>query len=1294
MYHYLAGCLSLDDDDDDDGTVSITSVGDYDPSTTSPTSCQNSCGLLGEMFALLMGGNTCLCANESVLYLPRGDNCNTSCTGQPDHPCGGVGQASVYGLMPTNINLSFGNSTYSVKLHENWSTTIDVSPSDLFETTEVVADFGDSTGAVTLTTPDLHHAYSLPGNYHVTVTAYGRGFVVRAETVVVVRVPDLTAELDCESQLDIGDNGTCIITANWAARLNVTAHLDPGYVNLAMSDAAFSTVGPVIPNDVNMTSISEEELGSQLGTFVVPASQFSVENSIIAWEFHARRTGTIELMVLSPECENSHRHGRSGDSDCDLPEEYGCSFTTDQLCPTCDPAGSMCNPAAEGAPGMSYRREATTTIEVTAVGRTVYNVEEDITVTPGDVIGFKLTLNDGQLSFMPSEYPEFRLHSRDDTVKDTVNVNPYVRAIMYNPTVARLQNSFTKRGLYNITTELKGDDSIQDDMLLWTVVTVAGDWTVEVEHVEVAAVNTPVTFHASVDVASKSAPVYSLLINGETYYNITNTSAMFIHSFSSIGTYEITVIVADDAGSTSNTSRLIVQEPVTNLSLSGDTDLPLNVAMGFNVTVDTGSDLRCLLHFGDGSTDTLGIHEVPLVHVSHSFNQPGSFEMNITCSNNISTANTTFLVNVFAPIELPSDQDPFTCAYANGDQVLTGWTFTVKSILACNASNIQGTVVTYIWDLGNGEHPIRTQEPHCNLTYSQAGIYTMTLTVENPLQTETWNNTLVLQEPIGNISILALNNVSYAGFVKYFEIHIDQLGTDPCLSVDMEEFFPVLMYGSPTCMDIGDRYIGNVSKLLQVNHTYWIYGDQTVSVRAWNLVSNVQESQTFEVLPDVCNNPVIRIRGGSTDRENPRSFVRNKAIVITADLEIKCYATSKNSMNWSAVQENPSTGEVVQVVDLSSFPSSHTAELLIPTNYLNPDLHRVTMCVELNPSVTDRIYRSCVFTYIVVTSAPLKALLFPGGTSRVVISADQSLDLNPNVLSLDLDESGASKSFTTFTWFCKPLQVVLQSRFPPMAVINLLKNFVLQQDKGIPVNLSSIIPVLLSLRDLSQIRSFIPTLSDPFDLLGSGCFNSNATEHGKLPSLDQGRLRVAGSMLVKDEPLVFAVVTWKGSRLDFAKLQVIVKDRAGPVMSISLAKSSHEPFQVTTVNTRGTKHRRLPSLDQGRFRIAGSMLVRKEPLVFAVVTWKGSRLDFAKLQVIVRDRAGPVMSISCVQKSQCIQQPSGQKINPSTRLVIKASCELGCGGSMRYRWTLKQEDSPGVYAEVPNVPGVIYGKYI
>ncbi|XP_035695813.1 polycystic kidney disease protein 1-like 2 [Branchiostoma floridae] len=483
----------------------------------------------------------------------------------------------------------------------------------------------------------------------------------------------------------------------------------------------------------------------------------------------------------------------------------------------------------------------------------------------------------------------------------------------------------------------------------------------------------------------------------------------------------------------------------------------------------------------------------------------------------------------------------------------------------------------------------------------------MTLTVENPLQKETWNSTLIIQDPIGNISIVALNEVSYAGYVKYFEIHIDKLGTDPCFSVDMEELFPVWIYGSPACMDSGDSYIGNASKLLQVNHTYWMYGDHMVSVRAWNLVSDVQSSLTFPVLPDICNNPNIQIRDGSTDRENPRSFVRNKAIVITADIEIKCVATSQNSKNWSAIQENTSTGQVIQVVDLSRLPSSRTAELLIPANYLNPDLHRVSLCVELNPELTNRIYSTCVFTYIVVTAAPLQALLFPGGTSQIVLGADQSLNLNPNMLSLDLDDSGSSQNFTTFTWFCKPLTAILQSRFPPVAIINLLKNFVLKLDRGMQVNLSAILP--------QQSGLFVPTLSDPSDFVGSGCFNSNAIEQGNvsMASLEQGSLSVDGSMLVKDVPLVFAVVTWKASRFHFAKLLVIVKDHAGPVLSIS-----------------------------------------------------------------------------CVQKSQCTQQPSGQKINPSTRLVIQASCEMGCGQVIRYRWTLKQEESPGLYTEISHIPRVIY----
>lgn len=207
------------------------------------------------------------------------------------------------------------------------------------------------------------------------------------------------------------------------------------------------------------------------------------------------------------------------------------------------------------------------------------------------------------------------------------------------------------------------------------------------------------------------------------------------HSYAAPGTFNVTLTVQDNSGSTASDSALVVvsapppnMAPVANAG-PDQTSLSLN-PVGFSSAGSSdpdGSIVSFAWNFGDGATASGAT-------ASHSFAAPGIYTVTLTVTDNGGlTGRDTTVVTVTnrAPV-------------ANAGPDKTAASGTVLSLTG-SGSDADGTVVGFLWTFGDGTTSNGASVSH---TYAAAGTYVATLTVtDNSGTTASDTATIVVTAP-------------------------------------------------------------------------------------------------------------------------------------------------------------------------------------------------------------------------------------------------------------------------------------------------------------------------------------------------------------------------------------------------------------------------------------------------------------------------------------------------------------------------------------------------------------------
>jgi len=216
--------------------------------------------------------------------------------------------------------------------------------------------------------------------------------------------------------------------------------------------------------------------------------------------------------------------------------------------------------------------------------------------------------------------------------------------------------------------------------------------------------------------ASSDTPTSWVWSFGDGEYS---TSQNPVHTYTTAGTYSVTLTATNDAGSdTSIGTDYVVADPAKPIAsftadvLSGTLPLTVNFTDTSANTPDTW-----YWSFGDGDTSSYQ-------NVTHTYESAGSYSITLTATNDEGSNTTTKygFISVNKAIGIPSAS--FTADSTTGDAPLTVQ-FTDSS---------SNTPTAWVWSFGDGESSTLPNPSH---TYTTAGSYTVSLTASNTGGTNT-----------------------------------------------------------------------------------------------------------------------------------------------------------------------------------------------------------------------------------------------------------------------------------------------------------------------------------------------------------------------------------------------------------------------------------------------------------------------------------------------------------------------------------------------------------------------------
>ena len=200
----------------------------------------------------------------------------------------------------------------------------------------------------------------------------------------------------------------------------------------------------------------------------------------------------------------------------------------------------------------------------------------------------------------------------------------------------------------------------------------------------------------------------------------TATGEVAIHTFTTIGTFDVELTTTDDNGDTDTTTVTVqVNEPqapvaVANATPDG-TKAPLGVLFSSAGSTDNdGTIIGYSWDFGDGSPLSTSVNP------SHLYTAAGTFDATLTVTDDdFLTTTATVVVIVGPPNVSPVAAGAATPAV--GKPVLN------VSFSSAASSDSDGTIESYLWNFGDGSEPSTEANP--SHSYPDLGNYSVLLTV-------------------------------------------------------------------------------------------------------------------------------------------------------------------------------------------------------------------------------------------------------------------------------------------------------------------------------------------------------------------------------------------------------------------------------------------------------------------------------------------------------------------------------------------------------------------------------------
>jgi hypothetical protein len=194
------------------------------------------------------------------------------------------------------------------------------------------------------------------------------------------------------------------------------------------------------------------------------------------------------------------------------------------------------------------------------------------------------------------------------------------------------------------------------------------------------------------------------------------------------------------------------------------------------------------------------------------------------------------------------------------------------------------------------------------------------------------------------------------------------------------------------------------------------YGLAKINFLIKNELESLKLFSTVTVSNSNCMRPILDIKKRASDFFKPIIKKRSTEFSVIGITTLDCEITLKNIKEWLVYEINPFTGLKIRKVNITDIISSFSAEIYIPSNFLDYGTYQFIYLVSMDDD--SYLFMDSVDSFIKIEASGMAIYSFSGGIKEISIGIGQSVDLDPGRYSYDFDGILVATELT-YKYYCR-----------------------------------------------------------------------------------------------------------------------------------------------------------------------------------------------------------------------------------------------------------------------------------
>ena len=277
-----------------------------------------------------------------------------------------------------------------------------------------------------------------------------------------------------------------------------------------------------------------------------------------------------------------------------------------------------------------------------------------------------------------------------------------------------------------------------------------------------------------------------------------------------------------------------------------------------------------------------------------------------------------------------------------------------------------------------------------------------------------------------NIKFIKDSSISQKGSNRTILLSFDSLGEPSCAKVWLTVGSN---YTKPVFYGTNDSYCSSSfsnapfmsvykksNNTLNLNMVMSIKGLATVNFLIKNDLESLKLTTTVTVSNLNCKRPILDVQNRASDFFKPVIIKRSIGFSVVGKTTLDCEVTLKNTKQWFIYEINSFSGLTSRIVDIKNIISSFSAEIYIPSNFLDYGTYRFIYQVSMDGDAN--AFMDSAYSFIKIVPSGIAIFPFSGGIKEISIGVGQSLAIDPGRYSFDFDGILIGSELT-YKYFCR-----------------------------------------------------------------------------------------------------------------------------------------------------------------------------------------------------------------------------------------------------------------------------------